>query len=170
MTLSRRAFVGLSVAAMALAACLSPPPETVIYLVRHAEKQAGDDPSLTPEGLARAEELALTLKQAGITRIYSTDTARTRQTAAPLAADLDMPVDIYDASDLPAFARQLKAQTGAILVVGHSNTTPSLVEYIGGAPGTEINEAAEYDRLYVLDITGENVRTELRRYGSPYRP
>ena len=60
MTLSRRAFVGLSVAAMALAACLSPPPppETVIYLVRHAEKQAGDDPSLTTEGLARAEDLA----------------------------------------------------------------------------------------------------------------
>jgi len=172
MTLSRRAFVGLSVAAMALAACLSPPPppETVIYLVRHAEKQAGDDPSLTTEGLARAEDLALTLKQAGITRIYSTDTARTRLTAAPLAAALDMPVDIYDASDLPAFAQQLKAHTGATLVVGHSNTTPSLVESIGGVPGAEINEAAEYDRLYVLHITGENVHTELRRYGSPYRP
>ena len=172
MRLSRRAFAGLTVAALVSAACMSspPPPETLIYLVRHAEKQTGDDPSLTAEGLARAEELALTLKHAGITQIYSTDTARTRQTAAPLAAALSLPVELYDASDLPAFANQLTAQTGTILVVGHSNTTPPLVEFLGGDPGTEINELGEFDRLYVLHISGETVRTELRRYGSRYKP
>ena len=69
MRLSRRAFAGLVAAALLSAACMSspPPPETVIYLVRHAEKQTGDDPSLTVEGQARAEELAQTLQQAGIT-------------------------------------------------------------------------------------------------------
>tara|TARA_R110000787_G_scaffold14348_3_gene44263 strand:- start:10817 stop:11335 length:519 start_codon:yes stop_codon:yes gene_type:complete len=172
MRLSRRAFAGLVAAALLSAACMSspPPPETVIYLVRHAEKQTGDDPSLTVEGQARAEELAQTLQQAGIKRIYSTDTARTRQTAAPLAAALGLPVELYDASDLPAFARQLAAQTGTFLVVGHSNTTPPLVEQLGGDPGTEINEAGEFDRLYVLHIRGDAVRTELRRYGSRYKP
>lgn len=172
MRFSRRAFAGLTVAALVSAACMSspPPPETVIYLVRHAEKQTGDDPSLTDEGRTRAEELALTLQQAGITRIYSTDTARTRQTAAPLAAALSLPVDLYDASDLPAFASQLTAQTDTLLVVGHSNTTRPLVEYLGGDPGTEINESGEFDRLYVLHIRGDTVRTELRRYGSRYKP
>ncbi|KCZ60059.1 hypothetical protein HY30_12510 [Hyphomonas chukchiensis] len=172
MRVSRRAFAGLTVAALVSAACMSspPPPETVIYLVRHAEKQTGDDPSLTEEGRARAEDLALTLQQAGITHIYSTDTARTRQTAAPLAAALGLPVEIYDASDLPAFARQLTAQRGTFLVVGHSNTTPPLVEELGGDPGTEINESSEFDRLYVLHIRGDAVRTELRRYGARYRP
>ncbi len=172
MRVSRRAFAGLTVAALVSAACMSspPPPETVIYLVRHAEKQTGDDPSLTEEGRARAEDLALTLQQAVITHIYSTDTARTRQTAAPLAAALGLPVEIYDASDLPAFARQLTAQRGTFLVVGHSNTTPPLVEELGGDPGTEINESSEFDRLYVLHIRGDAVRTELRRYGARYRP
>ena len=172
MRITRRAFAGLMVAALLSAACISSPPapETVIYLVRHAEKQTGDDPALTDEGQARAEELALTLKNAGITRIYSTDTARTRQTAAPLAATLNLPVEIYDASDLPAFASELTTQTGTILVVGHSNTTPPLVEQLGGDPGTEINEAGEFDRLYVLHVRGETVRTELRRYGSRYKP
>ena len=65
---------------------------------------------------------------------------------------------------------QLRAQTGTILVVGHSNTTPPLVEFLGGDPGTEINELGEFDRLYVLHISGEKARTELRRYGSPYKP
>ena len=164
MRVSRRAFAGLTVAALVSAACMSspPPPETVIYLVRHAEKQTGDDPSLTEEGRARAEDLALTLQQAGITHIYST--------AAPLAAALGLPVEIYDASDLPAFARQLTAQRGTFLVVGHSNTTPPLVEELGGDPGTEINESSEFDRLYVLHIRGDAVRTELRRYGARYRP
>ncbi|MEH6488783.1 phosphoglycerate mutase family protein [Hyphomonas oceanitis] len=172
MRVSRRAFAGLMAAAVLSAACMSspPPPETVIYLVRHAEKQVGDDPSLTAEGLARAEELALTLKHAGITQIYSTDTARTRQTAAPLAAALSLPVELYDASDLPAFASELTTQTGTILVVGHSNTTPPLVEQLGGDPGTEINEAGEFDRLYALHISGDTVRTDLRRYGNRYQP
>ena len=34
------------------------------------------------------------------------------------------------------------------LVVGHSNTTPPLVELFGGDAGPPIDEASEYDRLY----------------------
>ena len=114
--------------------------------------------------------LAETLADAGIVRIYSTDYARTRETAAPLADFMSLPVDLYDASDLPAFAAELNSQSGRILVVGHSNTTPGLAGLLGGEPGAEINEAAEYDRLYVLRITGDTVESELRRYGAPYQP
>ena len=86
---SRRNLMGMAAAILLLAGCahvMAPEPDRTIYLVRHAEKLAGDDPSLTPEGAARAELLAETLGDAGIVRIYSTDYARTRGTAAPLAA------------------------------------------------------------------------------------
>lgn len=173
MRLTRRSLIGLAAGTLLLAACTRPgPPEPdrTIYLVRHAEKQAGDDPSLTPEGAARARLLADTLADAGIARIYSTDYARTRETAAPLADFMSLPVDFYDASDLPAFVSELNFQSGRIPVVGHSNTTPDLVGLLGGDPGAEINEAAEYDRLYVLQISGGTVESELRRYGAPYQP
>jgi 2,3-bisphosphoglycerate-dependent phosphoglycerate mutase len=169
---SRRSLFGFVAALMILAACTTaaPGPEHTIYLVRHAEKQAGDDPSLTPDGAIRAALLTETLGDAGIVRIYSTDYARTRETAAPIAEAIAVPVTLYDPSDLPAFADRLKAEPGIALVVGHSNTTPALVEILGGEPGPEINEAAEYDRLYVVRIRGDQVDTELRRYGASYQP
>ena len=84
--LTRRLALGL-LASIPLAACASSPAPDArqIYLVRHAEKAAGDDPDLTVVGRARADILANELKQAGLTAIYSTDTRRTRQTALPIA-------------------------------------------------------------------------------------
>ena len=171
MRFSRRSLIGFAAAVLALAACAThPAPEHTIYLVRHAEKQAGDDPSLTSDGAARAALLAETLRDAGIVRIYSTDYARTRETAAPIAEVISVPVEFYDPADLPGFAVRLKAEPGIALVVGHSNTTPTLVEFLGGEPGTDIDEPAEYDRLYVVSVRGDQVETELRRYGTPYQP
>jgi 2,3-bisphosphoglycerate-dependent phosphoglycerate mutase len=172
MSLSRRSLIGFTAALLTLTACATfqPEPEHTTYLVRHAEKQAGDDPSLTSDGAARAALLAETLRDSGIVRIYSTDYARTRETAAPIAEVISVPVEFYDPSDLPAFAVRLKAEPGIALVVGHSNTTPAMVEILGGEPGPEINEAAEYDRLYVVRIRGDQIETELRRYGAPYQP
>jgi broad specificity phosphatase PhoE len=170
---SRRGLIGLATATLLLAACthVSPSePDRTIYLVRHAEKQTGDDPSLTSAGAARADLLGDALGDAGIIRIYSTDYARTRETASPLAKSVSVAVDLYDASDLPAFAAVLNSHNGSMLVVGHSNTIPALVKILGGDPGAQINEAAEYDRLYVVRISGDEVASELRRYGNLYQP
>jgi len=139
-----------------------------IFLVRHAEKTTEKtDPALTPEGKARAEALADRLEGEGITHIHSSDTKRTRDTAAPLAARLKLEVQIYDPRDLPAMAKVLKAAPGRHLVVGHSNTTPQLTELLGGDGGTPIVEATEYDRLYIVSTNpGEPVKSYLTRYGA----
>ena len=166
MNLTRRGALA-ALASFALAACATAPaaPDTVIYLVRHAEKEAGPDPSLTLTGRARAEILAQDLAGADLTAIWSTDYARTRETAAPAAHTAGLMVRIYDPGQPEAFAEQLKLTPGNILVVGHSNTTPALVEALGGDPGPPIDEATEYDRLYVVTVTGGRVTSELRRYG-----
>lgn len=148
-------------------------PPTVVFLVRHAEK-ADDgtaDPPLTAEGRERAEALVRELGEANLDRVYTTDYRRTRETARPVAESKGLPLELYDPSDLESFARRLREGGGWSLVVGHSNTTPALVELLGGDPGPPIAEAWEYDRLYMVAIPlGRSPITGVRRYGEPSEP
>ena len=142
---------------------------TVVYLVRHAEKQddGSQNPALNAQGEERALLLDLLLRDAGLTHIHSPDFLRTQSTAAPVAASLGLEVSSYDPRDLPAFAAWIRENPGRHLVSGHSNTTPGLVTALGGEPGEPIEEAWEYDRLYVLTLgTDGDVSTVLLRYGS----
>lgn len=140
----------------------------VVFLVRHAEKvDHSRDPDLSEEGYARAEALALALADAGIERVFSTDYIRTRKTATPVADLNGLEIEVYDPSDLHALADSLQANGGRQLVVGHSNTTPAMVEILGGEAGPAIVEETEYDRLYILTIGKEGVETLLLRYGKP---
>lgn len=139
--------------------------ETVVFLVRHAEKEKGTDPGLTLAGIRRAEALGERLSGEGLTAIYSTDYARTRETAQAVANATGLKIKLYDPSALPAFAEQLKASRDRVLVVGHSNTTPALVTLLGGTAGTPIEDATEFDRLYTVKING-TVATQLESYGN----
>jgi len=154
------------------AADLGSDEATTIYLVRHAEKEAaGPDPALSPAGRQRAKELARLLRDAGIAAIYSTDVTRTLETATPLAQQEGLQIRIYDWDGMEELAASLLRQRGRYLVVGHSDTTPELVSLLGGEPGTAIDEAGEYDRLYVVTVGPDGkVNSELRRFGKPFSP
>lgn len=148
----------------------------VIYLARHAEaiypppEAAPRDPQLNAMGQDRADALARLLSSEPITNVFSTDYHRTRETAEPLAMALGLTVESYDPTDLAAFAQTLRATPGRHVVLGHSNTTPELVAALGGDAGAPIDEAMEFDRLYVLTIIGDRVATALLRYGAPVLP
>lgn len=152
MTLFSRTLCTIVLAAAASAPVLALADAKFIYLTRHAEKSAtGTDPVLTAEGKIRAQNIAATLKKAGITSIYSTDYARTRETAQPLSALLSIPVQTYDGAQLATFAETLKALPGNTLVVGHSDTTPELIRQLGGTTGLSIAEN-EFDKLFQVAI------------------
>jgi len=141
------------------------PAPATFYLVRHAEKElVGDDPELSSAGYERANALAAELSGVKLDGIYSTDTRRTRDTAAPTLAQQGLDLRLYDGRALTALAEELLTLEGQYLVVGHSNTTPQLAEALGGEGGDPIVEADEYDRLYVLTRTGGIIITELRRF------
>lgn len=141
---------------------------TRIFLVRHAEKETGPDPDLTAAGKARAQTLSERLASEGVTEIWSTATRRTQETARPLASVLGLDVQTYDPSDMPAFASRLTGSPGVKLVVGHSNTTDALAALMGADPGPPIDEAAEFDRLYVISLEyGLMVQSRIERYGAP---
>jgi broad specificity phosphatase PhoE len=146
------------------------PAPVVVFLVRHAERADDDprDPGLTTAGVARADALARMLADVGLTHIWSTDYRRTRGTAGPVASAVGLEVALYDpgaADAMEAFANRLRAAPGRHLVVGHSNTTPALVQALGGDPLGEIAED-EYDRLYVLVFAPDGtVTSTLLRFG-----
>jgi broad specificity phosphatase PhoE len=168
MRVIRAILVGLVLAVGLATPAVAQQSPTVVYLIRHAEKQDDGtrDPALTDQGTERASLLRHMLRDAGITHIHSTEFKRTQLTAAPLARSTGLEVASYDPRDLPAFADWLKANHGRHLVSGHSNTTPGLVQALGGEPGEPIEEAHEYDRLYIVTIAPDGtVATVLLRYG-----
>lgn len=180
--LIRRNFLALLAAGL-LSACMASPspapaeaaaPEASaavirLFLVRHGEKEAGADPGLTADGTARAQVLAERLAGEGVTEVWSTATRRTQETARPLAQAQGLTIQIYDATALPTFANQLAETPGVKLVVGHSNTTDALAALLGADPGPPIDEAGEFDRLYVITMTDKyQVGSEIQRYGAPF--
>jgi len=142
---------------------------SVVYLVRHAERaeDGTNDPPISQAGWERAALLASLLADAGITHVHSTDFKRTRSTGTPAAEAASLPMSVYDPRDLPAFAHELWQTPGRHLVLGHSNTTPQLVEALGGDPGTPVEEM-EYDRLYIVTLTEDGASTVLLRFGERF--
>ncbi|HEX7149879.1 MAG TPA: phosphoglycerate mutase family protein [Thermoanaerobaculia bacterium] len=133
-------------------------PGTVI-VVRHAEAGTDDpkDPSLSEAGTARAAALQALAQNAGVKAVYVTQFRRTRDTAAPLAAALKIPVIVFDvdgaslASFGPALAKRIAEEhpNETVLVVGHSNTVPLIVKELAGIDVPKI-EHSEYSRVYVI--------------------
>jgi len=126
-----------------------------IYLVRHAEKMSDSkNPSLTQQGNLRAQSLSKVLSSKDINHIYSTDYNRTKETAQPLAELLEMQINMYDPYDLKGFATQLKQDIkGNVLVVGHSNTTPTLVNLLLESETYEQLDESEYGDLFIIQFT-----------------
>ncbi|WP_044102974.1 SixA phosphatase family protein [Neolewinella persica] len=132
--------------------------ETIIYLTRHAEKGTGSNPDLLSAGVARANRLAQLLRKKDVRAVYATDFRRTQATASPLAAATGLSVRKYAASANPEklTTEWLKKHRGeTILVVGHSNTIPGLVNaLIGESRYEDINED-DYRKLFRVTVDGE---------------
>jgi len=132
---------------------------TTIVLVRHAEKVMStiEDPPLAAEGERRAERLAQMFGDVkvgnGVDAIYVSDTKRARQTVAPLATRLGLQTIVYPAADVDGTVRRLlrEQRGGRVLIVGHSNTVPALVQKLSGQTVPEIGEN-EYDNIYVVTV------------------
>lgn len=145
---------------MSLASCsLTPAKSYSFYLVRHAEKATGPDPTLTQCGQLRATYLAEQLKNQGIQAVYSTDYRRTKQTAAPLASELQLTVNSYNPRKLADFAKLLNERQATALIVGHSNTTPKLAGILSKQKFDKLPES-QFDQLFVVQVNGEQVAVE----------
>ena len=130
-----------------------------VYLVRHAEKQEGKNPSLLAVGEERAQDLAHMFAATGVTHVFSTDYLRTQETAAPLAKLAGVEVLPYDGFKLPDLVDDLRQlpQGSVAVVVGHSNTSPQLYSMLGAGHAKGLDDKGNipdeaFDRIYFTHL------------------
>lgn len=138
---------------------------TTYYFIRHAEKELNNtndrNPKLSIIGKQRAENWAEILKNVSFDAIYSTDYYRTRETANPIAKYNNIPIIIYELNnfDFATFKESTKGKN--ILIVGHSNTTPNMVnELIQEKKYKQISEN-NFSNIYIITIIGTTVSDKL---------
>jgi broad specificity phosphatase PhoE len=171
--MQRLSFALLALAIGVLPVAAQGTKETTVVLVRHAEKAAtpADDPPLTAAGEARARDLWTAIRDAGVSTVITTQFARTRETAQPTASALGVTPTVVPATspthvqNVVAEIRQHPGHT--ILVVGHSNTVPLIVEALGAKrPGAICD--SRYDDMFVVTIASDGKASAIHaRYGEP---
>lgn len=153
---------------------------TTIVVVRHAEKSTDDprDPSISAAGQERARALSAVLKDAGVGAIYATQYKRTSQTAELLARQLglpiiDRPVNAANSAIYAAgLAREVLAVAAGktVLIVGHSNTVPQIVQAFSGSTVLPIDDSV-YDLIFVIVVApGSPAKLFNLRFGRPPTP
>ncbi|MEZ6093648.1 MAG: phosphoglycerate mutase family protein [Pirellulaceae bacterium] len=137
--------------------------DTVVFLVRHAEKEAGDsrDPELSDVGRERVEALTAMLSSTNLAALFATEYKRTQQTVEPLARQKELLVTTIEASDTMRLVNKIKNEFAdqAVLVAGHSNTVPAIITELGCEEQVTIDES-DYDQLFML-IIGDDGKTTL---------
>jgi phosphohistidine phosphatase SixA len=146
---------------------------TWVILVRHAEKAAtpANDPPLIADGVARTKALAARLEYTHLDAIITTQFARTKQTAAPIAQSHHITPTVVASTEpnhVQAVADEIRKHAGKVVfVVGHSNTVPDIIAALG-APKPKAICDAEYDNMYIVSIPATGTPTVLQtRYGAP---
>jgi len=146
---------------------------TTYYFVRHAEKACED--CLTcglqiPDGSNRAMALADSMDNKGVDNIFASQCVRTQETAIPLSDRINKQIDIYQTEDLEEFIAVLKGYTDnrSILIVGHSNQVPVMIESIANRQVTIDSE--DFDNLFIIRkrrFLTTTIQFESKTYGVP---
>jgi 2,3-bisphosphoglycerate-dependent phosphoglycerate mutase len=129
---------------------------TVFFIVRHSEKDTagGTNADLNPIGRGRAKALVKILKKIQLEKVLSTDKPRTRNTANPIAVSKNRSVEIYDPKKHQEVLEKLISENKGkkILMVGHSNTVPQIVNLLRGGNDEKEFSELDYSRLYIVSV------------------
>jgi len=129
---------------------------SVYYFIRHAEKDRSDptnkNPSLTIQGLERANKWAVFFKDKNIAAVYSTNYIRTQQTALPIAKEQNIEIINYTTKELISEKFIANNKGKNIVIVGHSNTTPELVNSLLGDKKYEDIADSENNNVFIVTL------------------
>lgn len=146
--------------------------QTTFWVVRHAEKDTAaatkSDPPLSAIGEQRVKDLHNYLLAEKIDNVFSTDTKRTRATAAAV----DAPLLIYGTRNFADFANILMPEFKGkkVLIVGHSNTVLETLEALGAKRPVKELKDDDYDYIFTLTIDDAGkVKVDVAHYGAIHR-
>jgi phosphohistidine phosphatase SixA len=146
---------------------------TVVILVRHAEAQSVEsgDPDLSKAGEARVRGLgqyiAAVLAGDKVDYLYAADARRAQQTAAPIANEFKLPVNLLASSDWAGFASRIKREHRGkvVVVVGYANTIPSVLGDVSAANVALAED--DYDSIFLVVMPSPGPTRIFRlQYGS----
>ena len=141
------------------------PVISTFYFIRHAEKDRTDpenpDPELNQDGLDRAIRWAEVFDPIPLDMVYSTNYERTQMTAAPTSIKKDIDIEYYDPRTLDIEEFKLVNEGKNVLVVGHSNTTPTMVNKVIGMEKYDQMDDTDNSSLVIVRIIDE-VPTDIR--------
>jgi len=130
--------------------------KSTYFLIRHAEKDRSDstnkNPDLSEKGKERAIKWSEIFNKFNIEAVYSTNYARTTQTAKPTADSKNMSIKHYHPFKIDIVAFRKETQGKNVLIIGHSNTTASFANKL---LGSEIYPEIKDDNnanLYIITI------------------
>lgn len=119
---------------------------SLVIIVRHGEKQPtpANDPSLSEAGVARAHALDSALAHLSPSTIVVSATKRTPETAAVVAKRVGVTPTVIplQGPHVKNVADAVMKASGVVLVVGHSNTVPAIVNALGGPKLPDICDAS----------------------------
>jgi 2,3-bisphosphoglycerate-dependent phosphoglycerate mutase len=140
---------------------------TKIILVRHAEKadDGTKNPPLSSEGILRAEKLNTLLADIKIDSLYATSYKRTEQTLEIVSKKRNLKISNYNPSDNLFSENLLKNKGKTMLVAGHSNTIPALVNTLMKSNKYQQLAETEFSKIWILTFkNGEFVDCSLLNY------
>jgi broad specificity phosphatase PhoE len=135
---------------------------TQYYFIRHAEKvDRSKNPDLSEKGIERAQEWKALFSEINFDAVYSTDFNRTLQTIQPIVAGNNQLLKIYNPKmiDVELFKKETQGKT--ILIVGHSNTVPNMVNQI--IKENKYVDIAEnqFGNLYIITLFENQTQSQL---------
>ncbi|MES2862954.1 MAG: phosphoglycerate mutase family protein [Bacteroidota bacterium] len=140
---------------------------TKIILVRHAEKadDGTKNPPLSSEGIVRAEKLNTLLADVKIDSLYATPYKRTEQTLGVVSKNRNIKITNYNPSDKLFSENLLKNKGKTMIVAGHSNTIPALVNTLIKSNKYEQLAETEFSKIWILTFkNGEFIDCNLLNY------
>ncbi len=137
-----------------------------IFLSRHMEKaSSGQDPALSPCGVAQAQAFAKQLHDTPLPWLMHTPYLRTRQTAEAFL-QTGRQLMSYDPRQVDQLISEINNKPGNLLVIGHSNTIPALVEKLTGQTVAPLTEQ-DYGRIYRLTQQGQQWQLQISQLPIP---
>lgn len=127
---------------------------TQLYVLRHTEKvdSETEDPELSPDGFERATYWKKVLQHVPLDVIYTTNFKRNLQTAQVIGENLGIETKIYFpmSMEVKPFLQQVQGQR--VLLIGHSNTIPDLLNRLTGSNEFPPMSHQNYNLLYIVSI------------------
>jgi broad specificity phosphatase PhoE len=163
---------GDSTAVDSVAPPLSRPIPITVYVVRHAEqvRDGSKDPALSGLGTQRARALRNQMKSARLSAVFSTPYRRSQGTALPTTQAYEIEINTYEPIAYAKLATRIRDgfPGKSVLIIGHSNTVPKIVEALGG-PRYEDLGHDEFDKLFVLAVYDDTTTCARLSYGEKFK-